>query len=165
MLADKKNFTPLAIADYISALPIAFTFYMGYNTLKEYNKFYFLGFAGLFASSLIADFLKRLPYLKKWESFTVRPEGANNWDLLSKNDYSDKINPPGFPSGHMTTVTFFSSYILFGSETNILEKMSLNGLIIITAWARYFKGVHNIPQILAGILLGLFIGVIFVKLN
>ena len=163
MLLDKKNFNLLNIADYISALPVAFSFYMFFNLVRYKNRFFTLGFVGLLVSSVSADFLKRLPYPKKWEFFTLRPNGANNWDILSRNDYSNKINPPGFPSGHMSTVSFFSSYIMMASETTRFEKVVLFALIFLTAWARWFKGVHNIPQILAGTSLGILIAFIFSK--
>ena len=164
MLLHKKNFDPRNIADYISALPLAFVFYMFYNSLKTFSKYYTVGFLGLVTSSISADFLKRLPYPQSWEFFTKRPDGANNWDILSRNNYTSSIKPPGFPSGHMSTVSFFSTYILMASKTNKLEKIVLFSLVLLTAWARWFKGVHNIPQILAGTILGGIIGIVFSKL-
>ena len=62
MLADKRNFTVRSLADYVSALPIGFSFYMGLNALTYMDRFNILGFVGLFASSLSADIIKRLPY-------------------------------------------------------------------------------------------------------
>lgn len=165
MLADKKNFTVRALADYISALPIAFSFYMGFNVLTYMNRFNILGFIGLFASAISADVIKRLPYPKSWEFFILRPKGANNWDMLSRNDYSNKINPPGFPSGHMTSAAYFSAYIFYGKKTNNPEKIGLLAIVLLTAWARLVKGVHNLPQVLAGTLLGLIWAAIFLKLN
>jgi membrane-associated phospholipid phosphatase len=138
---------------------------MGYNLLKHLDKYYTLGFIGLITSSLLADIIKRLPYPKSWEFFITRPKGANNWDILSKNDYSDKINPPGFPSGHMTSATFFSAYIFLGQKTNKWEKIALLGIVLLTGWARYVKGVHNMPQILAGVLLGLIVAKVFINFN
>ena len=166
MLLDKRNLNIYVIADYISALPIGLVFYFVYNLVKKplFDKYYLLGFVGTFVSSLTADFIKRLPYPDKYNSITKRPKGANYWDILSKNDYRNKKNPPGFPSGHMTMVTFFSTYLIFGSET-ILEKTFLIGLVIATVWARYIKRVHNIPQILAGTLLGAVYGILFYRLN
>jgi membrane-associated phospholipid phosphatase len=165
MLADRKNFTVKFIADFISALPIAFSFYFGFNAISYLDRFHTLGLAGLFASSLVADLIKRLPYPKSWDFFITRPKGANNWDILSRNDYSDKINPPGFPSGHMTSAAYFAAYIFYGRKTNHLEKIALLAIVLLTAWARLVKGVHNVPQVLAGILLGLIAAAVFLKLN
>ena len=94
MLLDKKNLDPLNFADYISALPVAYVFYMFYMLIKSGDRVHVVGFVGLMNTIITADFLKRLPYPKSWEYFTLRPEGANNWDILSKNNYSNKVNPP-----------------------------------------------------------------------
>lgn len=164
MLLDKKNIDPINFADYISALPVAYVFYMFYMLVKTCDRFYVIGFTGIMTSLISADFLKRIPYPKSWEFFTLRPEGANNWDILSRNDYSNKINPPGFPSGHMSTVAFFSVYMLISSKDNKLEHAFLISLIVLTGWARWIKGVHNLPQILAGTVLGSGIAYLFSKL-
>ena len=165
MLADKRNFTVRSIADYVSALPIAFSFYMGLNALSYLDRYNILGFIGLFTSAVSADFIKRLPYPKSWDFFITRPKGANNWDMLSRNDYSKKVNPPGFPSGHMTSAAYFAAYIFYGRKTNKLEKTALLAIVLLTAWARLVKGVHNLPQLLAGALLGLIWAALFLRLN
>mgnify|MGYP001227812208 CR=1 FL=1 len=165
MLADKRNFTVRSIADYVSALPIAFSFYMGLNALSYLDRYNLLGFIGLFTSAISADIIKRLPYPKSWDFFITRPKGANNWDMLSRNDYSKKVNPPGFPSGHMTSAAYFAAYIFYGRKTNKLEKTALLAIVLLTGWARLVKGVHNLPQVLAGALLGLIWAALFLRLN
>ena len=165
MLADKRNFTVGSIADYVSALPIAFSFYMGLNALSYLDRYNLLGFIGLFTSAISADIIKRLPYPKSWDFFITRPKGANNWDMLSRNDYSKKVNPPGFPSGHMTSAAYFAAYIFYGRKTNKLEKTALLAIVVLTAWARLVKGVHNLPQVLAGALLGLIWAAVFLRFN
>ena len=165
MLADKRNFTVRSIADYVSALPVAFSFYMGLNALSYLDRYNVLGLIGLFTSAISADIIKRLPYPKSWDFFISRPKGANNWDILSRNDYSKKVNPPGFPSGHMTSAAYFAAYIFYGRKTNKLEKTALLAIVILTAWARLVKGVHNIPQVLAGTLLGLIWAAVFLRFN
>ena len=50
MLLDKKNIDPLNLADYISALPVAFVFYMFYMLVKTCDRFYVIGFTGLMTS-------------------------------------------------------------------------------------------------------------------
>ena len=165
MLADKRNFTVRSIADYVSALPIAFSFYMGLNALSYLDRYNLLGFIGLFTSAISADIIKRLPYPKSWDFFITRPKGANNWDMLSRNDYSKKVNPPGFPSGHMTSAAYFAAYIFYGRKTNKLEKTALLAIVLLTAWARLVKGVHNLPQVLAGALLGLIWAAVLLRFN
>ena len=51
MLADKRNFTVRSIADYVSALPVAFSFYMGLNALSYLDRYNVLGLIGLFTSA------------------------------------------------------------------------------------------------------------------
>ena len=85
--------------------------------------------------------------------------------MLSRNDYSKKVNPPGFPSGHMTSAAYFAAYIFYGRKTNKLEKTALLAIVLLTAWARLVKGVHNLPQVLAGALLGLIWAAVFLRLN
>ena len=67
MLLNKRHFSKLALADQISALPVAFSFYMVYDLIRDMTKRNVLGFTGLITSSLLADFIKRLPRL--WFEF------------------------------------------------------------------------------------------------
>ena len=64
----------------------------------------------------------------------------------------------------MSTVAFFSTYLLLNSRTNKLEQAFLISLVVLTGWARWMKGVHNISQILAGTVLGGGIAYLFSKL-
>jgi len=57
------------------------------------------------------------------------------------------------------------AYIFYGRKTNKLEKVALLAIVLLTAWARLVKGVHNLPQVLAGTLLGLISSAVFLKLN
>ena len=163
----------IIIFDFISLLPVVIYFSLLYNFLIDPIKNLIDMF--LFIYILSADYLvkiiKNINYPKKMYKITRRPEGAYNTDYLSRNG---KVYPdtPGFPSGHMTSITIFSVFM-------ILAKWRFNGslgdfifnnkrytfvhlfLILITGMARYFKKCHNIFQIVGGIIFGLFLAGIF----
>ena len=49
----------------------------------------------------------------------MRPKGSKNTDFFSRNGLRP-VNTPGFPSGHMAAVSFFSTYLILErySESN-----------------------------------------------
>ena len=159
--------------DFISLLPIVIYFSLLYNFLINPTKNLIDIF--LFIYILSADYLvkviKHLDYPEKMYKITRRPEGAYNTDYLSRNG---KVEPstPGFPSGHMTTITIFSVFMIlvkwrfqhsffnfFNENTRYCSVHIF--LIIITAFARYIKKCHNMFQIVAGFIFGTFMSVIF----
>ena len=73
----------------------------------------------------------------------------------------------------MLSITLFASFMIFskwklsgeGNITNFITKnfmfVIVNlGLIVLTAFARYYKKCHNILQIIAGTIIGLIMGII-----
>ena len=159
--------------DFISLLPIVIYFSLLYNFLINPTKNLIDIF--LFIYILSADYLvkviKHLDYPEKLYKITRRPEGAYNTDYLSRNG---KVDPstPGFPSGHMTTITIFSVFMILVKwkfEHSFLNFFNENTrycsvhifLIIITAFARYIKKCHNMFQIIGGFIFGTFMSVIF----
>ena len=102
---------------------------------------------------------------------TRRPEGAFNTDMLSRNG-KVKSTTPGFPSGHMTTISFFVVYMILRKwdfEGSFINYFSNNlvfnifniSLIFLMAWARYYKKCHNITQIIGGFIYGSLTGALY----
>ena len=153
MILDNKNFKIEAFSDIISSIPIAFYFVLIYLSIinpSQGNYFYAKLWLGLLFTTLTTDLIKRLPYPRFMWEITRRPEGAKNTDFLSKNGPARK-DAPGFPSGHMSA-TVFTMAICSYYFTKTLEGHLINLLVIILmAWSRWYKGVHNIFQITGGI--------------
>lgn len=168
----------LTIADYISAGPIVVYFYLLYsfmiNPLNNYLDL-ILDLYILF-SALIVHYLKQQNYPKFMYYITRRPRGARNWDLLSRNG-TKKWGSPGFPSGHVTTITLFAMFMIL-AKYEMYKKRGLNLnyyinkeytyigtnilIILLTMWARYYKNCHNLFQITGGFILGTIMAYIFV---
>lgn len=168
----------LTIADYISAGPVAVHFYLLYcflcNPMENYLELILNIY--LLISSILVYVLKQQNYPKFMYNITRRPRGALNCDLLSRNGIK-KWGTPGFPSGHVTTITLFGMFMIFakyelyrkrGKNLNYFFKREIpyigtNILIILlTMWARYYKNCHNIFQITGGFILGTIMAYIFV---
>lgn len=153
MFADPINFNLITLADYISVLPIAFYAGSIYNLTKSPNNETLKYFLGIFASTLSSDVIKRLPYPESLYKMSRRPEGAENCDYLAKSGPA-KRDAPGFPSGHMTTTSFFAMYKAMENTKNAPLLLLLSTIVIGMSWSRYYKKCHTITQILGGITLG-----------
>lgn len=171
----------LLFADYISLIPIVIYFGLLYsfliNPIKNHLDLVFL--IVILLSDRSVKYFKSLKYPEFMYDITRRPKGAKNCDFFSRKGPL-KYGTPGFPSGHMTTVTFFSVFVILLSYHNYLKndlqksKNIINFikdknmliiinllLIIFTGWARWYKGCHNLFQVLGGFLLGCIYAVIF----
>lgn len=153
MIADLKNFSLSNFADFISVLPISFYFDAFYRfiSMPSYESLKYL--VGIFTATITSDIIKRIPYPEALYRITRRPKGAKNWDYLSRNGEGGN-DAPGFPSGHMTTTAFYSVYNAIKNQNNYLLLLFFGGLLVLMAWARYYKKCHNITQIVGGTLLG-----------
>ena len=86
-------------------------------------------------------------------SYFKRPDKNNGNDLFNMGGHSNKS---GFPSGHMTTISYFMNTLLFRyNNFSYLTVFLFNIPCLLMAIARYCRCSHNIIQILAGFLLGL----------
>jgi acid phosphatase family membrane protein YuiD len=105
------------------------------------------GFVGIIFTGALVDIIKRfiLPTMS-------RPQGAKGCDLLCKS--TNDTNKPGMPSGHTAMIAFFGSYYGIQSPYFIIYA-------VLIMMSRYFKKCHTLMQILAGLLLGLSIGIGF----
>jgi len=153
MIFNPKNFNLETLGDHISTLPLLFyygIFFKYLGSKKEIDLKFFILFIIV---SLITDILKRLPYPKFMYQITRRPKGASNCDMLSKGGHKP-WGTPGFPSGHMTTITFFSLFLINNYNLNLHQKQLIYLLIPLTAWARLYKKCHNLFQVIGGFLNG-----------
>ena len=163
----------IIIFDFISLLPIVIYFSLLYNFLI--NPIKNLVDIFLFIYILSADYLvkiiKNMDYSEKMYKITRRPEGACNTDYLSRNG---NVSPdtPGFPSGHVTSITIFAVFMLlikWNFTNSFFTFMGDNKryclvhifLIVITGIARYVKKCHNMFQIIGGFIFGSFMSIIF----
>lgn len=82
-----------------------------------------------------------------------RPDGAMNCGLFNTGGLVDKQS--GFPSGHMSSISFVMLYLLLKTKNLTFSNFMLyNFPILLVAIGRYMKGCHTLIQILAGYLLG-----------
>ena len=143
----------LQLANYISIIPLAIILYLTYNVFR-YKKYIKVLLCFLLVS-FITQILKTLSYPNKWNEYTKRPQKACDCDYISLNG---KVgNKCGMPSGHVSTITFFSTYMAY--KTKRYEYLFL---IPVTIWARFYKNRHNITQMAIGLVIGLLASVILI---
>lgn len=105
--------------------------------------------------------LKSIPYPKSIHTYTMRPKGACGCDYLSIKKVNE--NSPGFPSGHMSSTTFFCVYIaslLYKKNSGYFYYILLSILVIAMAWARIVKKCHNVEQVIGGVFYGILVAYI-----
>tara|TARA_B100000768_G_scaffold147538_1_gene141112 strand:+ start:921 stop:1448 length:528 start_codon:yes stop_codon:yes gene_type:complete len=158
------NSNILLMCDYYSMVPILIYFsgfYAGIYLEKIYEVILFICF--ILINDYITKIIKGLPYPEFLWSITRRPEGAFNTDYFSRNGKALK-NAPGFPSGHMTSITSFCIYMILRKKGNTLwlDFIKKNYmfilfnllLICLMGFARWYKKCHNLFQIIGGIIYG-----------
>ncbi len=85
----------------------------------------------------------------------ARPAGAAGCDLFCMG--GPVGGQPGFPSGHMTTVTFWVVATWLRSHDRHILWFGVPWIAAM-AWARAVKNCHNWQQIVGGILFGGVVG-------
>lgn len=105
------------------------------------------------------DFIKELT--RDWyPSIFKRPDGATNCSLFNTGGLVD--HKPGFPSGHVTSISFLMNILLLRNKDISLKKIMLYNIpIFIMGYARIMKGCHNLIQVVAGYILGYSIANLF----
>ncbi len=137
------------------------------------NLHYLLFLCGLVASTLITTLLKYAARIAVKDpskhSYLFRPSGAFDCDLFCRD--GDQSSKPGMPSGHMSTVAFFTTYVYLNTFRG--HPWTLNKWIYVSwactyvplmAMARYFKKCHTPLQILVGMLMGLAVSIVLTKI-
>ena len=137
------------LSDHISALPLLFYYGIFFKYLGSVEYLDFKFFILFMFITLITEIFKRLPYPKFMYKITRRPKEACNCDMLSKGG-PRPWGTPGFPSGHMTTMTFFTLFLMHNYNLSLQQKQLSYLLIPLTAWARLYKKCHNLFQVIGG---------------
>lgn len=137
--------------DLISISVIGFNVYAIYYGIQmnNYNLYY---------SMNLSLFLERIiKYSTTDVQIFKRPIGACRCGLF--NDGGNISYASGFPSGHMTlTSNFFNNLLIIHKREKELKYIIIYNLpCLLMAFARYEKRCHDIPQIIAGYVLGLLI--------
>jgi membrane-associated phospholipid phosphatase len=129
----------------LSIIPLILSpLYFWYTTK---NTFHLIGFAGVVLTSLSVDALKRYIFPSQH-----RPRGAKGCDLFCIHETDE--NRPGMPSGHAATVAFYGIFYNIKSPIYLIY-------VLLMAVSRYMKNCHSIPQIVAGLLFGAVMGLVF----
>ncbi len=82
-----------------------------------------------------------------------RPNGAMDCSLFNMGGLVD--HKSGFPSGHVTSISFLMNMLwLRSTKNNWTSIFVYNFPIILMGYARIMKGCHNFIQVVAGYLLG-----------
>jgi membrane-associated phospholipid phosphatase len=89
-----------------------------------------------------------------------RPAGAHGCGALC--DGGEASGKPGFPSGHMTTVTMFAT-VMYYRIPDVWPVWSIAWLFAV-AWSRWAKRCHSVLQIVGGAVFGAGCGVLLVKI-
>ncbi len=82
-----------------------------------------------------------------------RPDGATDCNLFNSGGLVDEKS--GFPSGHVTAISFLMNSLLFNTDLSYQNIILYNIPILLVAYARVMKGCHNIIQVIAGYILGI----------
>lgn len=119
--------------------------------------FHLKGWLGLLSTLGLSEMLKN-DFVKE---SNPRPKGARNCNLLC-ND-GNQEGKPGMPSGHSSTVTFFTSFY-YQQTSNPWIKGFLVVYAILVMASRYIKRCHSLQQIGAGSMLGFFMSWLVVRM-
>ena len=91
-----------------------------------------------------------------------RPDGAINCSLFNTGGLVD--HKSGFPSGHVTIVSFLMNIMRLRNNTNSWSNIILYNIpVVLMGYARIMKGCHNLIQVIAGYLLGYCVAYILYK--
>lgn len=160
----------LTFFDYVSAIPIAIYIALLYQCILSENINYFLlFFEMLYVDRIIVPFIKNQDYPNYVRYITDRPQNAQRCDYLSRE--TTMRSRAGFPSGHMTVTAMFAVYqicdkFIKNNQLHYDIHLFIHMMLIVTmGFARYYKKCHNIIQIIAGTILGTFMGYLAFCLN
>jgi len=108
---------------------------------------------GFILAILIQSILKKLTTNLEPSYIFKRPNGARNCGLFNTGGLAD--DQSGFPSGHMSSISFVMLYLLLKTKNLTFSNFMLYNIpILLVAIGRYMKGCHTLIQILAGYTVG-----------
>lgn len=141
-----------------SVIFIPFILYILLIFTKNNKRIYLLGIFGFFLTLILSDLLKNYVFQRN-----IRPKGAFNCNIL--NDDGNQEGKPGYPSGHVSTTSFFVFFLIYiiWSKTSLNKSLKyllsvlLFLYLILIAFTRFNKRCHTINQIIGGTIFGLVI--------
>lgn len=117
--------------------------------------FYYVGLIGgiVGANALVMGIKPALTAIVGSAEVLRRPAGAHDCDALCDGGASG--GRPGFPSGHMTTVTMcvLGMWLRQPGRGDLVLWLGVPWIAAM-AWARWAKQCHNWPQIAGGVVFG-----------
>lgn len=111
-----------------------------------YGPYYGLLFSGILAVNAVAAGIKELTGY-----WSPRPAGAAACDAFCIGPIVE--GQPGFPSGHMTTITMFIGSLWFQFHDTMILYIGVPWAIAM-GWARVAKRCHTWFQVVGGLILG-----------
>ena len=134
-----------SIYDILSLMSIASFCYLTY-TMDVY----------LICSSLFLSFIhiiiKQITF-GWYPSIFKRPDGANDCGIFNTGGLMD--HQSGFPSGHVTIISYIMNSFLLTKTPNMYNIFLYNIPVLAVAFARVMSGCHNTIQVSAGYILGI----------
>lgn len=144
---------------------------------------------GCFMAVIIPMIIKIITRNTPFPEIFKRPDGAINCNLFNTGGVCD--HESGFPSGHVTLISYFCFYIYFKYNQLFMSYLYSNGYdvdddtendkkysmkrcfllflciipVIMMGYARYMKKCHNLVQVVAGAVTGYAISKFIMKLN
>lgn len=116
--------------------------------IEHADPFYLELPAGIFAAVAGVELFKRVVGSA---GFLGRPVGARDCDLFCIG--GPAAGKPGFPSGHMTSVTMFVTAMWRRGQNEWVLWIGIPWILVM-AWARWAQRCHSPLQIIAGVLFG-----------
>jgi membrane-associated phospholipid phosphatase len=89
------------------------------------------------------------------KSIFKRPRGATDCSIFNDGGLVDQHS--GFPSGHVSSISFLMMYEMFkrtAHQLTVHTYLMYMIPVLLIGMSRYAKGCHTIGQIVAGYLLG-----------
>lgn len=136
----------------VAAFAIPLVFYV-----KTADPFYTILFCSMIAANTAVEGIK--PLLGK-EGIYGRPAGATACDAFCVG--GPVGGRPGFPSGHMTTVTMLLSALWWHTRSPAVLWIGVPWTCAM-AWSRWAKQCHNWQQIAAGVATGSLFGYLLTR--
>ena len=149
------------IADIISITSVILPFLILLLYIKQRHIKYIIALVFVYIIHIIVVFIKNTS-VKIFPNAKILYRPNKKAKCNSLNKYDGLVY--GFPSGHVAN-TFFMLCVI---KEYIYGNIGVIVWIILMGWSRWYKGCHNIFQIISGLLLGLlmyYLFTLFIKIT
>ena len=139
-------------SNIISICIIVFFIYPFLRYLEDRQTIYLWLGIGAFLADGSTFFIKLIT--ANMGSHMERPKGAKDCNIFCNNGHVS--GRAGFPSGHMTTIAFFFTFLYLITPTEKQSSVAVTGIIAtaLMAYARMQKRCHNLLQTAGGVVYG-----------